>query len=185
VRDSRRAALFATPRGGGVVAFAIVTLLLAGLASAQGLGTAAARERERREKVKNAPAKVFTNDDLPGEAEGQSASDSAAEEGAEADPTVGESVDPVREELDRERERRAEQEEQWRARFAEVRARLAEAEARCWQEVIRTEFYNGIPVQMKVQDFVETEEFRQAKKALADLQEEFRRTGLPPGWARE
>jgi hypothetical protein len=27
--------------------------------------------------------------------------------------------------------------------------------------------------------------FRQANKALADLEEEFRRTGLPPGWARE
>ena len=46
------------------------------------------------------------------------------------------------------------------------------------------EFYQGIPVQMKVKEFVESEEFRQAKQALADLEEQFRRTGLPPGWTR-
>jgi hypothetical protein len=38
---------------------------------------------------------------------------------------------------------------------------------------------------MKVKEFVESAEFRRAKAALADLEEEFRRTGLPPGWARE
>jgi hypothetical protein len=38
---------------------------------------------------------------------------------------------------------------------------------------------------MKVKEFVETGEFRQAKRDLADLEEEFRRTGLPPGWGRE
>jgi hypothetical protein len=39
-------------------------------------------------------------------------------------------------------------------------------------------------VQMKVKEFVESEELRQAKRLLADLEEQFRRTGLPPGWAR-
>jgi hypothetical protein len=38
---------------------------------------------------------------------------------------------------------------------------------------------------MRVKEFVETEEYRQTKRKLADLQEEFRRTGYPPGWARE
>jgi hypothetical protein len=38
---------------------------------------------------------------------------------------------------------------------------------------------------MKVKEFVESEELRQAKQALANLEEQFRRTGLPPGWARE
>jgi hypothetical protein len=94
-------------------------------------------------------------------------------------------VDPVRAKLDREREERALEEREWRARFAEARAVVREAEARCWQEVVRTEFYQGIPVQMKVQEFVESEEYRQAKVALEDLNEEFRRTGRPPGWARE
>ena len=71
------------------------------------------------------------------------------------------------------------------ARFAEARARVSEAEARCWQDVIRTEFYNGIPVQVRVKEFVETEEYRRTKQELADLEEEYRRTGLPPGWARD
>jgi hypothetical protein len=37
---------------------------------------------------------------------------------------------------------------------------------------------------MKVKEFVESEELRQAKRALSDLEEAFRRTGLPPGWTR-
>ena len=57
-------------------------------------------------------------------------------------------------------------------------------EAAGWQEVVRTQFYNGVPVQMTVKEYVETEEHRRAKAALADLEEEFRRTGLPPGWTR-
>jgi hypothetical protein len=166
-----------------LLAFAV---LLPGTASAQGLGAAAAREKARRDTVKSPPARVFTDDDLPGAPGGETAGEASGDEDTEAEPlSAEEPVDPVREELDRERERRAEQERQWRARFAEARARVEEAEARCWQEVVRTEFYNGIPVQMKVQEFVESEEFRQAKQALADLREEFRRTGLPPGWARE
>ena len=65
---------------------------------------------------------------------------------------------------------------------ADFKAALTEAAG--WQEVVRTQFYNGIPVQMTVKEYVETEEHRRAKAALADLEEEFRRTGLPPGWTR-
>jgi hypothetical protein len=158
--------------------------------SAQGLGDAAGRERERREKKPAAPAKVFTNEDLSeGEDEGSETDADAvdAEEEGEGPPglvKVG-AADPLREQLDREREERERAEREWRARFKEARARVREAEARCWQEVVRTEFHQGIPVQMKVQEFVESEEFRQAKRDLADLEEEFRRAGFPPGWARD
>jgi hypothetical protein len=162
-------------------------LLLPVSIAAQGLGDAAARERERREQSPTPPARVLTNDDLT--SEGESGDDPAADQ-SETGATTGsdrapEPVDPVREELDRERERRALAEREWRAQFAEARARVREAEARCWQDVVRTEFYQGIPVQMKVKEFVESEEYRQAQRDLADLKEEFRRTGLPPGWARE
>jgi hypothetical protein len=168
----------------------VLAFVLSASAAAQGLGAAAARERERREKTQTPAARVLTNDDLPsgvdsgGETEGSS--DAVGDEGTttSVDPSP-EPVEPVREELDREREKRALAEREWRARFAEARARVREAEARCWQEVVRTEFHKGIPVQMKVKEFVETEEYRQTKKNLADLQEAFRRTGLPPGWARE
>jgi hypothetical protein len=175
---------------GALVALALV-LLLPAAAPAQGLGDAAGRERERRDEKPAAPAQVFTNEDLS-EDEGYAVAteDANAGEGdeEEEDPPalakVG-AADPLRAELDREREERALAEREWRARFAEARARVREAEARCWREVVRTEFRQGIPVQMKVQEFVETEEFRQTKRELADLEEEFRRTGLPPGWARE
>jgi hypothetical protein len=134
---------------------------------------------------------VFTNEDLaersedtPAVDESGAATPSEAEEAAAEAPSA-EPVDPIREELDRERAERALEQREWRARFAEARAFVREAEARCWQDVIRTEFHNGIPVQMRVQEFVETEEYRQAKADLETLGEEFRRTGLPPGWARE
>jgi hypothetical protein len=70
-------------------------------------------------------------------------------------------------------------------RFAQARERLAVAEENSWQEVVRTDFYQGVPVQMKVKEKVETPELVAARKAMADLEEEFRKTGLPPGWARE
>jgi hypothetical protein len=43
----------------------------------------------------------------------------------------------------------------------------------------------GIPYQTMIREPVETEELKGARRALADLEEEFRRTGLPPGWSRE
>ena len=165
-------------------------------AVAQGLGDAAAREKTRRAKTPSAAAPVFTDADLEERARERSGEGDAVEEegNAAGDPSAASGapsselarpVDPVREELDREREERALLEREWRARFAEARTRLREAEARCWQEVVRTDYFKGIPVQMKVQEFVETEEFRRARADLAALEEEFRRSGLPAGWARE
>ena len=87
-------------------------------------------------------------------------------------------------------------ERHWRRRFAEARRVLREAEARAWQTRIQAVFVGGgglsgmttgraVPIPMQVREFVETEELRQARKALAHLQEELRRAGLPPGWERE
>ena len=169
------------------LSFVLLSIVTPGVVTAQGLGDTAGRERARRETKPTAPAKVFTNDDLSEgedvEPEGEESADAEDDETLEL-AKVG-AADPLREELDREREERELAEREWRARFAEARARVREAEARGWREVVRTEFRNGIPVQMKVQEFVETAEFRQTKQELADLEEEFRRAGLPPGWARE
>jgi hypothetical protein len=170
------------------VSLLALTLLLPAVVAAQGLGDAAKREREKREKEPSGLAPIFTNADLEKEekkkppAEGTDVT-SAAEA---SPPRADEAADAAfSEPSDHEREERARKEREWRARFAEARARLKEAEARGWQDVVRTEFHRGIPVQMRVKEFVETEEYREAKKALADLEEEFRRTGFPPGWARE
>jgi hypothetical protein len=59
------------------------------------------------------------------------------------------------------------------------------AEAAAWRTVVEVVYVDGIPVQQAVRKFEETEDVRAARKALEDLEEEFRRTGLPPGWSRE
>ena len=163
-----------------------VVLLIAAPAwsQAQGLGDAAARERQKRkQQAAPAPPKVFTDADLskaspPGPDQAAGAPDETAKAASQ------EADDPRLAELERERQERKLQEAEWRVRFADAREQVALAEAACWHEVVRTEFYQGVPVQMKVKEFVESEEFRQAKQALADLEEQFRRTGQPPGWAR-
>jgi hypothetical protein len=173
--------------------FLLAVLLPAPLA-AQGLGDAAVRERQKREhQAKPAPAKVFTDADLssrgapsePG-AEGSEESSRGAPSppGDEGPATPAESKEPT-DPLEKQRQERKLLEAEWRVRFANAREQLAIAEANSWQEVVRTEFVAGVPVQMKVKEQVETSELKQARQALADLQEKFRRTGLPPGWARE
>jgi hypothetical protein len=169
-------------------AILLLAILLPASAVAQGLGDAAAREREKRGERKVAdPAKVFTDADLTKaetsdeDTSSEEAGISPGEEGLALPPGSSKPLDP----LEKEREERKLQEAEWRIRFANAREQVAVAEAACWQEVVRTQIYNGIPVQMKVKEFVESQELRRAKAALADLEEEFRRTGLPPGWARK
>ena len=130
---------------------------------------------------------MFTDADL---SKDKPPADAAAGESASAGETAAKPDEakpgePVNADLDREREERKLQEAEWRVKFANAREQVAQAEAACWHEVVRTEYYQGVPVQMKVREFVESEELRQAKRALANLEEQFRRTGLPPGWARE
>ncbi len=170
----------------------VVLLVLAapGSPTAQGLGDAAAWEqKKRRDQKPPAPAKVFTDADLakgePPKDEGAAAPEGEAKPSdAASQPAPTPTPDPAMDDLERERAERKLQEAEWRMRFATAREQVALAEAACWHEVVRTEFYQGIPVQMKVKEFVESEELREARRALADLEEEFRRTGLPPGWTR-
>jgi len=171
----------------GILAVVFIAVVIAPAASrAQGLGDAAARAKQKR-KEQPAPAKVFTDADL---SKDKPAADAAAGESASADDTAAKADgakpgEPVNADLDREREERKLQEAEWRVKFANAREQVAQAEAACWHEVVRTEYYQGVPVQMKVREFVESEELRQAKRVLASLEEQFRRTGFPPGWARE
>jgi len=194
----------------------LLVVLLPSPLLAQGLGDTAARERQKREEKKTAaPARVYTDQDLPTAAAPAEASpvrtgkgvssrgapgaseteakprdgDLADERGGSAGvadlsspgPDAASQDDP----LEKERQERKLAEAEWRVRFANAREQLAIAETNSWREVVRTEFYQGIPVQMKVKEQVETGELKQARQALADLAEQFRRTGLPPGWARE
>jgi len=179
-------------RGVGLLVLLVAAVLVPIPLAAQGLGDTAARERQKREEKKSpAPAKVYTNQDLPGASKGEGASDAPTSPGAGAGPDgkgsaakAGSPGGPA-EPLDKERSERKLLEAEWRVKFANAREELAKAEADSWREVVRTEFYQGVPVQMKIKEQVETEELKRARQALADLEEEFRRSGLPPGWARE
>jgi hypothetical protein len=146
------------------------------------LGDVARHERERRELLGKKAGKVYTNDDFP------SVAPAATE--APNPPTLAAD--------DKDRSRKVDQaelERQWRRRFVEARARLRKAELNAWQTRIKTVFVGGggiagltggavFPVQTQVREFVETDELRQARKTLDDLEEELRHAGLPPGWAR-
>jgi hypothetical protein len=176
----------------------LLAVLLPSSLLAQGLGDTAARERQKREQAKPASAKVFTDADLAKakaeddvvpassvpsgeEASSPGAPSGSGDQGSAVSEDPSKTVDP----LEKERHERKLLEAEWRVRFANAREQLAIAEANSWREVVRTEFYQGIPVPMKVKEQVETAELKQARQALADLEEQFRRTGLPPGWTRE
>ncbi len=179
-------------------ALLVLAVLLPAPLAAQGLGDAAARERQKREQQKKpAPVKVITDADLstrvpPSDQGDEGTPDPSSrvapsKPGDEGSATPADSAKPKEpaDPLEKERQERKLLEAEWRVRFANAREQLAIAEASSWHEVVRTEFVAGIPVQMKVKEQVETAELKQARQALADLQEKFRRTGLPPGWARE
>ena len=165
----------------------VLALLLPSPLLTQGLGDTAARERQKREeKMPAPPAKVYSDQDLLAAAPARPTDESVSSPGAPsgAKPAEGEESSPV-DPLEKERQERKLLEAEWRVRFANAREQLAIAEANSWHEVVRTEFYKGIPVQMKVKEQVETGELKRARQALADLTEEFRHTGFPPGWSRE
>ena len=153
----------------------VATLTLAGAAASQSLAELAERERERRARQARPPARVYGDADLAAQRGSPKPAATASPEPApSASPPPGEDEDAVRKR----------QAAEWRMRFAQGRERVARAEADAWRTVIDVVWVAGIPVQQQVRKFEETEELRQARKAMEDLEEEYRRTGLPPGWVR-
>jgi hypothetical protein len=153
---------------------------MTGLAQAQSLGDIARREKEKEQQKPGSPAPTYTADDLKSpraKSKGTVSELPVAVPGPSPSPSPSPSPEPEPE--------RAVQERVWRARFAQARMRIAEAEARAYEDRIEVVFVGGIPVQQKVRVKVETEELRQAKKALEDLEDELRRAGGLPGWGRE
>jgi hypothetical protein len=191
-------------------ALLLVTSVMATTADAQSLADIARKERERRKDIAK-PAKVYTNRDLaevqpmasvpamaaPGDA-GASAAGPAP---AGAIPgTVDEGVRPDGPTEPSDEEKRAAEESQWRARMAQARDKLERskmfAEAlqtranSLWADftarddpaqrsVIETDRQKTLAELDRVKGEIETE-----TKAIADLEEEARRAGVPPGWLR-
>lgn len=179
---------------------ALLALVLPAVAGAQGLGGAAARERQKRRQQGPASAPVFSNHDLStGKKDGTGGAAAAAEAEAaepaaqlegpdpatpETKPGADSKPDPA-EPLERERHERTLLQAEWRVRFANAREQLARAEAASWRDVVRTEFQAGVPVPMRIKEQIETPELKQARQAVVELEEAYRKTGLPPGWVRQ
>jgi hypothetical protein len=168
-------------KAAGIAFLLAAAVGLASSGPAQSLTDAARKERERRAKQGKEPTRTYGDADLEakrGDAPPPSASPPPS---PTASPSPAPSASPPAEDESLVRKR---QEAEWRVRFANARARVSTAEANGWYDTVDTVFVSGIPVQQRVRKFQETDELREARKALADLEEEFRRTGLPPGWTR-
>jgi hypothetical protein len=154
----------------------VAILVLAVALEGQSLAEAAKREQERRRAQPRKPAPTFTDADLP-------AADAAVAAEPSPSPSPAAEDEPIG--APDEEEDRRQGERLWRARFAEARANLRTAESRAFEDRIGVAWKAGIPYQTMIREPVETQELKDARRALADLEEEFRRTGLPPGWSRE
>jgi hypothetical protein len=177
-----------------VLTAAALSLLWASPALAQGLGEAAAKARERRKATSTrAPAKVFTDRDLAEKA-GATGSASPA-------PAAGANPAPVPE-VDRsgggseggseQGSSGSPQHAEWKSRFEDARRRLREAEeaaARADQEAdvvagVQTDWLESRGTALRNQRKAHSD-VAVARQRLADLEEQARRAGVPPGWIRE
>ena len=156
-----------------VVHLIAALLLLVAMASAQSLGEVARRLRAKKGQQAKA-TRVYTNEDLP--SQGGLSTGVAPEAKPKQDETTqkGEQTPPKGEE----KKSRAEVEKEYRQKAAKLNSAL-EAEEKKLAE-LRERWLLGR--QQEVQQQEATVE--KARKAVEDLQEELRRKGLPPGWAR-
>lgn len=173
--------------------FASVGLFLPAAARTQSLGQAAQREKARRQAAPpKKPVRTFGDADLPRSSGGDSTTEESSGAASftpttpskpKADTSAESGVSPGG--LPDDPEARRQLERTWKARFVEARANLRAADARAWRTKIDVVWRGSIPYQTEVREKVETEELKQARQALEDLEEEFRRTGLPAGWSRD
>ena len=186
------------------VALAVV-LASAATASAQSLADVARREEERRKAIGNS-GKVYTNDDLqPVPASEVPAPPSTPAASSTAEPAADAPAASGGEDAKPEGEAAATApkltpEQMWRKRIADERAAMARAQvlADALQSRINgltTDFENrGDPVQKNAL-FADRQtalaeldrmkkEISDHQKAIADIQEEARRAGVPAGWTR-
>jgi hypothetical protein len=176
---------------------AVALLLLAPLAvAAQGLGDASKKEKARREQTKAPKTQTYTQDDLA--TRPLEANDPAPREGESAPPAVTPApVVPDADESSRaEESRRREDEYLWRGRVREATARVDKArrahETLAGLTLVPGYEYQDANGRTVIGSVAELQgmtaqakaELDAAEKDLADLLEEARRAGVPPGWLR-
>jgi len=169
-----------------------LTLLTTALASpllAQSLGEVAARTNKDR---KGAPAKVYTNDDLDGArsaAESQgTVSTPAASAPSGAAPTPAPTMDPAqrwRRDGKQRRDAVTRSEAKVAAIQAKVDALLLDRDPVNVMDPNRLQTLEAVKARA-LQDLETAKaELSQARQALEDLEEDARKSGIPPGWLRE
>jgi hypothetical protein len=193
-----------------LVAFVVLLLGVPVLAQAQSLGEVAKREQEKQEKKKKksgkppATVKVYTDDDLKKARESESGAVTVLPENGnlEAAPAASSADDEVVSGEGRPVGGRKRNEEYWRNRTTQLREAAQEADNKVKELEARiAELRNDMsPTNVQDPNRLQSRdrELREAmdsldatrsaaetaRKALADLEEEARRAGVPPGWVR-
>ncbi len=200
-RAPRRAGL--QSRRGSIVGVWLLLCLASAVLPAQQtstLGEVARKEEERRKKI-SAPAKVYTNKDLP-----KAAVVPPPSPATPAAPAAGQkpAADTQKPAADTQQPAESKEEEKgeawWRKRIAAVRTDLQRNEmaAEAFQSrvnALTTDFaarddpYQRAQISIERQKTLNElervkEEIVRLKKVIADIEEEARVAGVPPGWLR-
>ena len=186
---------------GRTAGLALVAFLAAAPAAqtvrAQGLGDAAARERQEREKKarEGKPAPAYTNEALEGSGE-QGGQEKATKDAGRESSVVSADSAPEAESGGAEVYWRRQADDDRRA-IANAENVLAEAEARGAQLLQDRDPLSGLLDPNRLQTLeaqrakaradvaAARQSLAEARQALADLEEEARRKSVPPGWLRE
>jgi hypothetical protein len=177
----------------------VITLLaaMAAPAAGQSLAAVARKEEARRKQLKQA-SRVITNKDLR-QVEGAPMPPPAPAAVEAPAPAAGEAAKPADAPVDEEQQRKND-EQAWRAKMADARLALERGQMYAdalqskinalWTDFtarddpaqraqLELERKRAIAEQDRVKGEIEAQ-----KKAIADLEEEARRAGIPPGWLR-
>jgi hypothetical protein len=190
-----------------ILAFGLLVLLVGkGLVSAQSLAEIAKQEEARRKAIAQ-PAKVLTNEDLRRVAPPTPAPDQSAPVATPATPDAAPGTEATTPKADAapakpavSAEDPAKQEEAWRKRITDARAALertrvliAAMDSRInglWADfTARDDPAQRAVISRDRQTAIEEmarlkQEEKDQAKAIADIEEEARQAGIPPGWLR-
>jgi hypothetical protein len=176
-------------------AFVIVASSLTVLSAQNpGLGEVARKEQERRKALPSA-AKVYTNKDLPTpppRPEGVSAPQAPEQGPVEAQPAAAPAQDAPKS--------AAAEEEAWKKRMSDAREQLRRSEM--FAQALQTRVNSLTNDVLSRDDYAQKarlasdrkdaiaelarvkQEVERGRKQIADIEEEARKAGVPPGWLR-
>ncbi len=183
-----------------VLLSALIVILGATSVRAQSLADVAKQEEARRKAIKT-PAKVITNDDLKKYGSATAPATATAEQ--KTTPAAGQDATPPKDAAAQQpagEQEPAKDEAYWRKRITDARATLDRSQVladalqsrinalwadftarddRVQREQIEIERHKALAELDRMKTDIEAQ-----KKAIADIEEEARQQGVPPGWLR-